>query len=69
MDQSIDKLEFMQYMLVHMGKVSQEDVDKVVRMFEALDEDGSGKLDAEDILEGQRRQAGRAVHSNRLWGG
>ena len=40
-----------------MGKVSQEDLDKVLGMFDALDEDGSGRLDADDILAAQRKKA------------
>ena len=46
---SIDKGEFLQYMLVAMGKVEQEDIDKVVGMFDQLDADGSGSLDIEDV--------------------
>ena len=55
-DAVIDRLEFLQYMLVTMGKVSQEDVDKVLGMFDALDEDGSGSLDVEDIKAAERRK-------------
>ena len=46
---SIDKGEFLQYMLVAMGKVEQEDIDKVIGMFDQLDADGSGSLDIEDV--------------------
>ena len=34
---------------MHLGKVSQEDLEKVLGMFDALDEDGSGHLDEEDV--------------------
>ena len=46
---SIDKLDFLQYMLVRLGKVSQDDLDKILGMFDDLDEDGSGRLDEEDV--------------------
>ena len=35
-------------------QVNQEDVDKVAGMFDALDEDGSGQLDVEDIRAARR---------------
>ena len=37
------------YMLVHMKKCSQEDVDQVKEQFKQLDADGSGTLDKDDI--------------------
>lgn len=56
---SIDKSEFLAYMLVAMGKVQQADVDKVVAMFDELDADGSGALDVNDVraYNSTRRQA------------
>ena len=54
----VERGEFVQYMLVAMGKVSQEDLDKVLGMFDALDEDGSGRLDADDIIAAQRKREG-----------
>ena len=56
-DDAIDKYEFLKYMLVAMGKVTQEDVDKVLQMFDAMDEDGSGQLDEADIREAQRKRS------------
>ena len=59
-DSAIDKFEFLSYMLVTMGKVSQEDIDKVIGIFDALDEDGSGQLDAQDIAKGNARRRAAA---------
>jgi len=56
-DMPIDRIEFLQYMLVAMGKVQQEDIDKVLNMFDVLDEDGSGQLDAADIHQYRRKQS------------
>ena len=56
-DDAIDKYEFLKYMLVAMGKVTQEDIDKVLQMFDAMDEDGSGQLDEADIREAQRKRS------------
>jgi potassium channel subfamily K len=58
---SIDKLEFLEYMLVTMGKVSTEDIEKVTGMFDLLDEDKSGQLDAEDIRLFQRKRKASAA--------
>jgi len=46
----IDKAEFLEYMLVTLGKVDQEDVDKVLAMFDELDVDGGGTIGKEDIV-------------------
>jgi len=47
---SVDKAEFLRYMLITMGKVDPEDLDKILGMFEQLDADGSGSIDRDDIL-------------------
>lgn len=54
-DASIDMGEFLEYMLVNMGKVSKIDVERVKAQFRELDVDGSGALDAEDIRIMQER--------------
>ena len=46
---SIDKGEFLAYMLIAMGKLEPEDVEKVNGMFDHLDADGSGSIDVDDI--------------------
>jgi Ca2+-binding EF-hand superfamily protein len=46
---SIDLAEFLEFMLVKMGKCSQFDIDKIKRQFNELDIDGSGTLDHNDI--------------------
>lgn len=48
-DGGIDMAEFLEYMLVHMKKCSQEDIDQVKEQFKQLDVDGSGTLDKDDI--------------------
>lgn len=54
-DASIDMAEFMEYMLVKMGKCSKIDIEKVKAQFRELDVDGSGALDQEDIRIMQER--------------
>merc|ERR1712137_1061858 len=54
-DASIDMAEFMEYMLVRMGKCSKIDIEKVKNQFRELDVDNSGALDAEDIRIMQER--------------
>ena len=46
---AIDRCEFLRYMLVSMGKVEREDVDKILGVFDTLDLDGSGSIDKEDV--------------------
>jgi potassium channel subfamily K len=55
---SIDRGEFALYMLVAMGKVEQEDVDKVCSMFDRLDQDGSGTLDVDDVRAARETSVG-----------
>ena len=45
----VDRTEFLTYMLVQMGQVQKDDVAKVLRLFDSLDADGSGRIDAGDI--------------------
>jgi len=54
-DASIDMAEFMEYMLVKMGKVTKIDIEKVKAQFRELDVDGSGALDQDDIRIMQER--------------
>lgn len=56
---SVDRSEFLQHMLVHLGKVEQDDIDKVLAMFDALDADGSGSIDAGDIRARAARHGSR----------
>lgn len=48
-DGKVTKDEFLIYMLKTLGKVEQEDIDKVIQLFNKLDEDQSGSLTQEDI--------------------
>ena len=40
-DGCVDKLEFLQKMLVRLGKCETVDIDEIIRQFERFDEDGS----------------------------
>ena len=53
---AIDRCEFVTYMLVAMGKLEQDDVDRVQGMFDKLDADGSGTLDVEDIRAAEEKK-------------
>eukprot|EP00908_Phaeocystis_cordata_P005460 Transcript_15943.p1 GENE.Transcript_15943~~Transcript_15943.p1 ORF type:complete len:376 (+),score=102.39 Transcript_15943:85-1212(+) len=55
-DGSIERHEFITYMLVEMGRTSREDIEKILDMFDKLDVDGSGKLDIEDIKAANAKQ-------------
>jgi Ca2+-binding EF-hand superfamily protein len=46
---SIDKYEFLSYMLVHTGKVSKHEIQGITALFSSLDRDGSGSLDKKDF--------------------
>ena len=46
---SIDKYEFAMYVLVGQGKLAQEDVTSVSKLFDSLDKDKSGSIDFKDI--------------------
>lgn len=60
----ISRAEFLEYMLVAMGKLEAEDLEQVIAMFNQLDADGSGELDVEDIRAFQRvRRASRSSAS------
>eukprot|EP00415_Alexandrium_ostenfeldii_P002029 UN2029 len=45
----VDRCEFVRAMLVQLGKVTQEDVLKILDRFDDLDIDGSGILTSEDL--------------------
>ena len=36
-------------MLVHTGKIAQDDVDEIMQIFNEYDIDGSGKIDIQDV--------------------
>jgi hypothetical protein len=46
---SVDRAEFLRYMLITMGKVGAVDLDKLLGIFAKLDRDGKGKLDEGDL--------------------
>ena len=49
-DGKVTKEEFLCFMMISMGKVSKEDLDKLSDVYKRLDEDNSGHLDLEDLL-------------------
>lgn len=48
-DGSVDKAEFLTYMLVALQKVEKEDIDEIMGVFDRLDIDKSGNLTADDL--------------------
>jgi Ca2+-binding EF-hand superfamily protein len=46
---SVDKYEFLSYLLVHTGKVTKHEIQGINNMFSSLDRDGSGTIDKDDI--------------------
>jgi len=53
----IDKGEFLEAMLIRLGKVTKEATFPIMKKFDELDADKSGFLDQDDIPESQRTQA------------
>ena len=51
---SVDRFEFLKSMLLQLGKVEEDDVAKIIKMFDDLDADGSGTLDIDDIRKANR---------------
>jgi potassium channel subfamily K len=49
-DGKVTKAEFLTYMLVALQKVSQEDMDELLVVFDRLDVDKSGTLTPEDLV-------------------
>ena len=48
-DGQVDKHEWLMYMLKAMNKVTDDDIDVIMQQFDALDCDGSGYLDMDDL--------------------
>jgi potassium channel subfamily K len=48
-DDAVTKDEFLVYMLKILGKVDPEDIEKILRLFDNLDKDGSGSLTKADL--------------------
>eukprot|EP01095_Lingulamoeba_sp_RSL-Kostka_P000406 TRINITY_DN1065_c0_g1_i1.p1 TRINITY_DN1065_c0_g1~~TRINITY_DN1065_c0_g1_i1.p1 ORF type:complete len:328 (-),score=93.10 TRINITY_DN1065_c0_g1_i1:191-1174(-) len=48
-DGQVDPKEFLEYMLVHMGKVDQATIQHINNQFNKLDADNSGYLDYDDL--------------------
>ncbi len=48
-DDAVTKDEFLVYMLKTLDKVEQDDIDSILKLFEKLDQDGSGALTRNDI--------------------
>jgi hypothetical protein len=62
----VDKFEFVTGMLIMLDGVSQQDIDLFSKLFEKLDIDGSGLIDADDItaLDPARKIASRRPSDN-----
>jgi len=50
---SVNQQEFLEFMLVKTGRVSQENIDEIKAQFKALDVDNSGTLDKNDLKDMQ----------------
>ncbi|KAI0560475.1 hypothetical protein FGB62_112g112 [Gracilaria domingensis] len=48
-DQRLDKAEFLAQMLIRLGKVTDDDVQPLLRRFHELDKDNSGFISREDV--------------------
>lgn len=46
----VSRLEFIEFMLLTMDKVDQDDLDQLHRQFSSMDTDGSDNLDKADII-------------------
>eukprot|EP00937_MAST-01D_sp_MAST-1D-sp2_P000116 g116.t1 len=51
---SVDKWEFMSYMLVKLGKLKRADILQMEEVFNLLDQDGSGEIDLDDVRRSQQ---------------
>jgi len=55
---SVDRNEFLEYMLVKTGKVEAQDLARVRQLFASLDRDGSGTIDEADVLAANTAKGG-----------
>ena len=61
-DGSVERSDFLAYMLVALQKVSKDDVDEILQLFDRLDIDGNEKLTKEDLVQrGWEQQAAAAA--------
>jgi hypothetical protein len=58
-DGEVSRMEFLTKMLVRLGRAEQQDIDEILAQFDVLDEDRSGTLDMNDIVEGLKKQEQR----------
>jgi len=49
-DGAVSRMEFVEFMLLSMGKVDREFLDRLHAQFDSLDKDGNGTLDRNDLL-------------------
>ena len=59
-------MEFLTKMLVRLGRAEQQDIDEILAQFDVLDEDRSGTLDMNDIVEGLKKQEQREQPQHQL---
>jgi len=60
---TVDKFEFVTYILLGQGKLHEEDLQAAVELFSKLDEDGSGTIDADDALRHQLNEQQQGTSS------
>jgi len=53
----VDKLEFLTYKLVSLGRCEQWHIDDIISQFDAMDEDHSGTLELEDFKKQAQRES------------
>jgi len=51
----VDQFEFVLASLLAFGKVTRDDIEPIIQKFELLDDDGSGKLTADDLTAATHR--------------
>ena len=51
-DGRVDRYEFLRFMLVAQGQIEETELQKLDALFDSLDTDGSGTLDADDMRRG-----------------
>lgn len=73
---SVDKVEFLEHMLVNTGKVERGEIREILALFDSFDVDGGGTIGPEDVINRGRdpgrhkpQTHGQPHHSNALRNG
>jgi len=59
---SVDRFEFVTYLLVGQGKLNGDDISHALALFDSLDKDGSGTLDTKDFRNSMATPPLKAEH-------